>query len=517
MNPSRRTVYADAPTTYADPSPTVAPPPTTHPTTVEPPSQGESLLDEILRTSKAVEPQEQAATLSIVQALINEAVKLGRTMPTDLSRAVKSWIALIDYKLNAQINEILHHPDFQKLESAWRGLHYLVHRQEKTPTLQFRVLSATRQQLLEDFENATEFDQSGIWKKVYENEFGQLGGKPFGLLVSDLEFGNHPEDDYLLRHFAQVAACAFAPFVAAVSPKMFNPRWDDFSKINEPRNIEKSFEGVEYTKWRAFRDREDSRFVALTLPRVLARLPYSVATHPIPQFPFEEEVGGQTIRKYLWMSAAWAYAARVVDAFVTDGWFMRTCGVEGGGKVEGLPMHAFVEGGGRIVKSPLEVMIPDKREFELSTLGFLPLVQTHDGEAPVFLSAQSCQKAKRYSTDEANANAELSTKINYLLCVSRFAHYLKVIGRNKIGSGITREELKQVLTNWLDQYVHPSPQFATEEGLAEKPLRGAKVELEPVPGKPGWYQAVVHLQPHFQLEGFNASMRLAAEMPGKIG
>lgn len=484
----------------------------TQTTTTEAPS-----LDSILDVAGVTGQEERSNAAKMVSALVQEAMKDTKVASTNLTKAIKDWIAAIDVKLSAQVNEIMHHPDFQKLEGSWRGLHYLVHQSETGPNLKIRVLNATKQQLIDDFETAPEFDQSGIWKKIYESEYGQLGGKPYGMIVGDFEFGIHPQDDVLLRGMAQVCACAFAPFIAAASPKMFNPRWEDFSKINEPRDLSMIFETDEYVKWRSFRERDDSRFVALTLPRVLARLPYGANTKPVKAFNFEEAVDGKDHSKYLWMSAAWAYAARVTDAFAQDGWFMRTRGVEGGGIVKGLPVHIVDDGGGKTMKCPTEVPIPDRREMELSNLGFLPLLHYRDTDNAVFIGAQSCQKPAKYNKDSANANAQLSTKINYMLCVSRFAHFLKVMGRDKLGSFAELDSFKLWLNNWISNYVHPSPQFATPEGLAEKPLAAARVDVEPVPGKPGWYNAVAYLRPHFQLEGFDTSMRLVAEMPVKKG
>ncbi len=290
----------------------------------------------------------------------------------------------------------------------------------------------------------------------------------------------------------------------------------DFTELSKPRDLAKIFSSVEYTSWKSFRDMPDSRYVALAMPRVLARLPYGEKFKKIDEFKFEEEVDGVDHHRYLWMNAAWAYATRMTDAFAKYGWFARSRGVEGGGKVEGLPVHTFpTDDGGVAMKCPTEVAITDRREFELSNLGFLPLVHCKNNDFAAFMGAQSCQKPKKYNTDAANANAELSTKFNFIMCVSRFAHYLKVMARDKIGSFMETDKCKKWLNEWINEYVHPSPEDASDESLAKKPLRQANIEVEAVPGKPGYFQAVAHLRPHFQLEALDTSMRLVAEIPKK--
>src|SRR5262249_16209246 len=355
----------------------------------------------------------------------------------DVESNIKYWIKEIDKRLSGQLNEIMHHPDFQRLEGTWRGLHYLVDQTETGEALQIRVLNVSKRALFKDLEKAVEFDQSALFKKVYEEEYGQLGGHPYGMLVGDYEFGRHPEDIAMLEKISKVAACAHAPFVAGAAAQMFN--FERYTEMSAPRDLAKIFQSVEYASWKSFREAEDSRYVALTLPRTLSRLPYGEKFKRVDEFDFEEFVDGTDHDKYLWMNAAWAYATRITDAFARHGWMARTRGVEGGGKVNGLPVHTFpTDDGGVAMKCPTEIAISDRREFELSNLGFLPMLHAKGRDFAVFMGAQSCQKPKTYYDPAANANAELSAKFNLLLCTSRFAHYLKVMARDKIGSFMER-------------------------------------------------------------------------------
>lgn len=392
-----------------------------------------SMLDQVIAATRPQSDAEANRTKDYFKQFLSQVVKPGQVVSKDVEANIKTWIGEIDKTLTAQLNEVLHNPDFQKLESTWRGLHYLVHQTETGESLKIRVLNCTKKDLFKDLEKAAEFDQSALFKKIYEEEYGQLGGKPYGLLMGDFDFGRNAEDISLLKMISNVAACAHAPFVAAPSPKLFN--MDSFSELSNPRDLTKIFESVEYAAWKSFRESEDSRYVALAMPRVLGRLPYGENFKRVEEFNFEEEVDGKNHDKYLWMNAAWAYCARVTDAFAKDGWFARTRGVEGGGKVEGLPVHTFPTDDGDVaMKCPTEIAITDRREFELSNLGFLPLIHSKGNDFAVFMGAQSCQKPKKYFDPAASANAELSTKFNLIMCTSRFAHYLKVMARDKIGS-----------------------------------------------------------------------------------
>jgi type VI secretion system protein ImpC len=472
-----------------------------------------SLLDQVVSATRPQDNREAERAKNYFKQFLESAVKPGQVVSKDVETNIKHWIGELDKKLSTQLNEIMHHEDLQKLESTWRGLHYLVHQTETGEALKIRVLNVTKRELFKDLEKAAEFDQSTLFKKIYEEEYGQLGGQPYGMLVGDYDFSRSAEDVSLLKMISNVAAAAHAPFVTAGSPKMMNmDRWDELAK---PRDLAKIFDSVEYAAWKSFRESEDSRYVALTMPRVLARLPYGQNFTRVAEFNFEEDVDGTNHDKYLWMNASWAYAARITDAFAKYGWMARTRGVEGGGKVEGLPVHTFPTDDGDVaMKCPTEIAISDRREFELSNLGFMPLLHSKGRDFAVFMGAQSCQKPKTYFDPAANANAELSAKFNLLLCTSRFAHYLKVMARDKIGSFMEVSECSTWLNRWINNYC-VNPAGASEETKARHPLADAKVEVREVAGKPGWFEAVAYLRPHFQMEALTTSLRLVAEVPKK--
>ena len=470
-----------------------------------------SLLDQILDSTRALDDNERNRNKTYVEQFVQNVMSGQEVVSKDVEETIEYWIAELDKKLSSQLNEVIHHPNFQKLEGTWRGLQHMVFNTETGTSLKIRVLNVKKQELLKDLEKAVEFDQSAVFKKVYEEEFGQLGGEPYGMLVGDYDFSRHPDDVNLLKMISNVAAAAHSPFVAAASPKLFN--MESFSELANPRDLSKIFQSVEYASWNSFRESEDSRYVALTMPRVLGRLPYGADFKRVEEFDYEEDVDGTDSEKYLWTSSAWAYAVRVTDAFAKYGWFARTRGVEGGGVVDGLPVHTFPTDDGDVaMKCPTEIAISDRREFELSNLGFLPLLHCKNRDFAAFMGSQSCQKPKTYFDPDANANAELSTKFNYLLCTSRFGHYLKMMARDKIGSDMEREECERWLNDWISNYVC-DPTTAGEETKAQCPLSDAKVEVREVAGRPGWYEAVAHLRPHFQLETLTASMRLVAQVP----
>jgi len=473
------------------------------------------LLDEIVTRTKPADETERERNKGYIDEFLKNVVKPGQVVSKDVETNLKYWIGELDKKLSGQLNEIMHHPDFQKLEGTWRGLHYLVHNSLTPEGLRIRVLNVTKRELFRDLERASEFDQSGLFKKVYEDEYGVLGGTPYGMLIGDYEFSRSAEDVSLLKMISNVAAAAHAPFVAAAAPKLFN--FERFTELTAPRDLAKIFNSVEYASWKSFRESEDSRYVALTLPHVLGRLPYGENFKRVEAFNFEEFVDGKDHDKYLWMNAAWAYGSRVIDAYAMDGWFARTRGVEGGGKVEGLPVHTFPTDDGDVaMKCPTEIAISDRREFELSNLGFLPILHSKNNDFAVFMGTQSCQKAKQYADPLANANAELSTRLNYMMCVSRFAHYLKVMARDKIGSFMEVKDCENWLNDWISQYIVSGPSVPAAM-RAKYPLAEARVEVQAVKGKPGWYNAIAWLRPHFQLETLTTSFRLVAEVPKKVG
>ncbi|HWY87015.1 MAG TPA: type VI secretion system contractile sheath large subunit [Gemmataceae bacterium] len=479
--------------------------------TVTTQEEAASLLDQVIKVTRPQDEREAERTKSYFRRFLDEVVKPGHVVSNDVEANIKHWIGEIDKSLSDQLNEVMHHPDFQKMEGTWRGLHYLVHQSETGENLKIRVLNVTSKELFKDLERAAEFDQSALFKKIYEEEYGQLGGKPYGMLVGDYQFGRSAEDISLLTMISQVAAAAHAPFVASASPKMFN--MERFDEMPKPRDLAKIFESVEYAAWKSFRESEDSRYTGLTLPRVLSRLPYGAKFKRVSEFNFEENVDGTDHDKYAWMNSAWAYAARITDAAAKWGWMARTRGVEAGGKVEGLPVHTFYTDDGDIaMKCPTEIAISDRREFELSNLGFLPLLHNKDTDNAVFMGAQSCQKPQAYFDPAANANAELSAKFNLLLCTSRFAHYLKVMARDKIGSFMETSDCERWLNEWIRNYV-VDPAGASDAVKAKRPLSDARVDVRPVDGKPGWFEAVAYLRPHYQLETLTTSMRLVAEIP----
>ena len=476
-------------------------------------TQEGGLLDQILDHTKSLDAQERERNRSYIEQFVRNVVTPDQVVSKDVEANIKFWIAELDKKLSAQLNEVMHAEAFQKLEGTWRGLHYLIQQSETGESLKIRVLNVSKKDLLKDLEKAVEFDQSTLFKKAYEEEYGQLGGEPYGLLVGDYEFSRHPEDINLLKLISNVAAAAHAPFISAADSKIFN--MDSYTELANPRDLAKIFQGVEYASWRSFRESEDARYVALTMPRVLGRLPYGQDFKPVEEFDFEEFVDGKDHSKYLWMNASWAYAARITDSFAKYGWFAKIRGVEGGGVVEGLPVHTFPTDDGDVaMKCPTEIAISDRREFELSNLGFLPLLHAKNRDFAVFMGAQSCQKPKTYLDPAANSNAELSSKFNYILCVSRFAHYLKVMARDKIGSNMEVKDCERWLNQWISNYVC-DPTIAGDETKAKCPLADARIEVREVAGKPGWYEAVAYLRPHFQLETLTASMRLVAEVPKK--
>jgi type VI secretion system protein ImpC len=474
----------------------------------------QKILDRVIESTGAETEDQKKRVRDWFGEFLGHIVKPDQVVSREVEDNIEYWIAEIDKKLSSQLNEVLHHPDFQKLEGTWRGLNYFVDQTFTNIMLKIRVLNVTQRELFKDLTRTNDFTRTELWKKVYEDEYGTLGGHPIGMMVADYEFSNHPEDVKLLQKLAGVAAGAHAPMVAGTSSKMFG--FKSFTQLPSVMgDVEKIFEGADYIDWRAFRESEDSRYVALAMPHVLGRLPYGRRGTTVDEFNYEEDVDGKDHSKYLWMNAAWAYAARVTDAYFNHGWFLKTRGVMYGGKVEGLPVSTFETDEGKVaVKCPSEIGITERREFELSNLGFLPLIYCKNSDYAVFMGSQSCQKPKKYNTIEANANAEISTKFNYLLCVSRFAHYLKVMARDRIGSPMTAPKFETWLNRWIMDYV-TDPNTTGDEGLAKRPLTNARVEVHEVPGKPGWFEATAWLQPHQQFEALTASMRLVAQIPAK--
>jgi type VI secretion system protein ImpC len=456
--------------------------------------------------------EQQARARELVSEFVDEALtRESLAEDVDPVALIQQRMERIDKQLGAQLNEVLHAEPFQRLEAAWRGLRMLVFESETGTTLKLRVMHASKKELLKDLEQALEFDQSTLFKKVYEEEYGTFGGQPYGVLLGDYEFDRSPQDLTLLERISHVAAAAHAPFISAASPELFD--MESFAELGAPRDLARLFESTELIRWRSFRESEDSRYVTLVLPHILMRLPYGANTEPVEGINFEEDVNGRDSRRYLWGNAAYALGQRITNAFALYQWCANIRGVEGGGIVQGLPTHTFLTGEGDIAqKCPTEVTITDRREKELSDLGFIALCHRKGTDEAAFFGSQTVNKPRRYDTDEANANAELSSQVPYILSASRFAHYLKVIMRDKIGGFASRQEISTYLNRWIGNYVQTNDE-ASFSIKARQPLREARVEVSEVPGHPGTYRAVVFLRPHFQLNELTASIRLVAELP----
>ncbi len=468
-----------------------------------------SLLDQIVEKGRfGVDAPARERGKDMIKHFVNEVLAGTITVARDADAMLNARIAQIDRLISAQVNEIMHAPQFQKLESTWRGLHYLLSQSETSELLKIKVLNVSKKDLLKDLQRAPEFDQSALFKKVYEEEYGVFGGSPFGALVGDYEFDRTGEDVELLEKVSQVSAAAHAPFIAGTNAQMFS--LESFTQLDQPRDMAKVFGTTDYAKWKVFRDSEDSRYVALTAPRMLLREPYG-REKPVEAFQYEEDVGEHS--QYLWGNAVWALAARVSQAFATYGWCATIRGVESGGLVEGLPVHSFKTDSGDVaMKCPTETPITDRREKELADLGFAPLVHCKGTANAAFFSVQSAQKAKKYQTDAATANARISAQLPYIFAVSRFAHYLKVMMRDKIGGYQSKSQIQTFLNNWIADYV-VGDDDAPQGIKARRPLREARIEVQEIPAKPGAYRAVAFLRPHFQLDELSVAMRLVAELP----
>ena len=475
-------------------------------------SKEEGLLDRIVSEGRMARDESQKEyARDLIGEFVKQVMQGAMVVSKDTELMINARIAQLDRLISQQLNEVMHNPEFQKLEASWRGLHYLVHQSETGDMLKVRVMNVSKKDLLKDMEKASEFDQSTLFKKIYEEEFGMFGGAAYGAFVGDYEFGNNPQDMALLEKIAGVAAAAHAPFISAASSALFN--LDGFTELGTPRDLAKIFQSVDYAKWKSVRASEDSRYVALALPHILMRLPYGQANEPVENFNYEEDVDGTDHSKYLWGNAAYALATRLTDAFAKFHWTAAIRGVEGGGLVSGLPVHTFrTDEGDVALKCPTEIAITDRREKELADLGFIPLVHAKGTDYAAFFSTQTTNKAKTYDTDAANANARLSSQLQYILAISRFAHYLKSIMRDKIGSFMTRKNAEDFLNRWIANYVLLDDD-AGPELKAKYPLREARIDVTEVAGKPGVYRAVAFLKPHYQLDELTVSLRLVANLP----
>ncbi len=456
----------------------------------------------------------RAAVEAAVQTLAQQALSNTQLISGDSLRSIEAIIAAIDAKLTEQINVIMHTEEFQGLESAWRGLHHLVNNTETDETLKIRVLNISKKDLgrtLKRF-RGTAWDQSPIFKKLYEEEYGQFGGAPYGMLLGDYYFDHSPQDVQLLGDMAQVAAAAHAPFLASSAPGVL--QMESWSELGNPRDLTKIFQTPEYAAWQSLRESEDARYLGLCMPRFLARLPYGQKTEPVEEFHFEEDTEGADSSKFCWSNAAYAMGTNITRAFKLYGWTSRIRGVESGGAVEGLPAFTFpTDDGGVALKCPTEIAISDRREAELAKNGFMPLIHKKNTDFAAFIGAQSLQKPQEYDDPAATANANLSARLPYLFASCRFAHYLKCMVRDKIGSTMTMGQLQAWLQTWLNRYVDGAPETSSEDWKATHPLAEGLVQVEANEENPGYYSAKFFLKPHYQLEGLTVSLRLVSRMP----
>src|SRR5690349_23687148 len=451
-----------------------------------------------------------------VRTLAEQALRESAVVSDDVVGTIKAIIAEIDKQLTDQVNVILHNERFQQVESAWRGLHYLVNNTETDEMLKIRVMNISKKDLgktLKKYKGAS-WDQSPIFKKLYEQEYGQLGGEPYGALVGDYYFDHTPGDVELLGQMAQVASAAHAPFIAGSSPSLLG--MDSWQELANPRDLAKIFAAPDYAAWRSLRESDDAKYVGLAMPRFLARLPYGAKTNPVVEFDFEEDTGSADHSKYTWANAAYAMATNINRSFKEFGWCSRIRGIESGGAVENLPTHTFpTDDGGVDMKCPTEIAISDRREAELSKNGFLAMIHRKNSDFAAFIGAQSLQKPTEYDDPDATSNAALAARLPYLFACNRFAHYLKCMVRDKVGSFKTREAMERWLNDWIMQYVDGDPANSTEFTKAQRPLAAAEVVIEDVEGAPGYYQSKFFLKPHYQLEGLSVSLRLVSKLPSE--
>ncbi len=460
----------------------------------------------------------KAAVEQAVRTLAEQALSQTQLIGVDVVKSISAIIAELDHKLSEQINLILHHPDFQQVEGAWRGLHYLVNNTETDEMLKIRFMNISKADLGKTLKRykGTNWDQSPVFKRVYEEEYGQFGGEPFGCLVSDYYFDHTPPDVELLSEMSKVSAAAHTPFIAGASPRAM--QMDSWRELANPRDLTKIFTTPEYASWRSLRESEDSRYIGLAMPRFLSRLPYGPKTNPVEEFDFEEETGAADHNKYTWGNAAYAMAVNINRSFKLYGWCSRIRGIESGGAVEGLPVHTFpTDDGGVDIKCPTEIAISDRREAELAKNGFMPLIHRKNSDFAAFIGAQSLQKPFEYDDPDATANANLAARLPYLFACCRFAHYLKCIVRDKIGSFKERADMQIWLQNWIMNYVDGDPAHSSETTKARKPLAAAEVTVEEVEGNPGYYTSRFFLRPHYQLEGLTVSLRLVSKLPSIKG
>ena len=473
--------------------------------------QFSSLLD---REFKPRTDEARSAVEAAVRTLAEQALLHGTTMTDDAYSTIEAILAEIDRKLSGQVNLILHHPDFQQMESAWRGLQHLVFNTETDEKLKIRFMNISKDEMRRTVRRhrGVAWDQSPIFKRIYEEEYGQLGGEPYGCLVADYSFDHSPADVELLAAMARIAAAAHAPFIAGASPYLLG--MESWQELANPRDLARITANLEHATWSALRETDDARYVGLAMPRFLARLPYGASTHPVDEFDFEEETDGADHRNFVWTNAAYAMAVNINRSFKQFGWCTMIRGVESGGTVENLPCHTFpTDDGGVDIKCPTEIAISDRRESELARAGLIPLVHRKNTGHAAFIGAQSIQKPQAYTDADATANAQLAARLPYLFASTRFAHYLKCIVRDKVGSFAEREDMQRWLNEWIMFYVDADPANSSQETKARRPLAAAEVVVEELASDPGFYSAKFFLRPHFQLEGLTVSLRLVTKLP----
>ncbi len=459
----------------------------------------------------------QDAVQSAVKTLAQQALDQTALVSTDALQTIEAIVAELDRKLTEQVNLIMHHQDFQQLEGTWRGLHHLVNNTETDETLKIRVLNVSKKDVAKTLKKfkGTAWDQSPLFKKVYENEFGTPGGEPYGVLIGDYAFDHTPPDVEIMSGMAQIAAAAHAPFLSAAAPSLMN--METWQELGDPRDLTKIFQTAEYAPWRSLRESEDSKYLGLTMPRFLSRLPYGSKTDPVEAFDFEEDTDGADHTKYCWSNSAYAMATNITRSFKQYGWCARIRGAESGGMVEGLACHTFpTDDGGVDMKCPTEIAITDRREAELAKNGLMPLSHWKNTDYAVFVGAQSLHKPAEYDDPDATANAQLGARLPYLFATCRFGHFLKCIVRDKIGSFKERSDMEEWLNKWISNYVTTDAK-ASEDAKARYPLAAAEVKVEEVEGNPGYYSAKFFLRPHYQLEGLTVSLRLVSKLPSAKG
>src|SRR5689334_5995156 len=466
---------------------------------------------------KQFKPKTDGARVEVeraVRTLAEQALRETAVVSDDVVGTIKAIIAEIDRQLTDQINAILHHERFQQVESAWRGLSYLVNNTETDEMLKIRVMNISKKELSKTLRKykGVAWDQSPLFKRVYEQEYGQLGGEPYGCLVGDYHFDHTPGDVELLGQMAQIAAASHAPFIAGAGPALMG--MDSWQELANPRDLAKIFAAPDYAAWRSLRESDDAKYVGLAMPRFLARLPYGAKTNPVEEFEFEEETGVGDHSRYTWANAGYAMAVNINRSFKNYGWCSQIRGIESGGAVEGLPVHTFpTDDGGVDMTCPTEIAISDRREAELAKNGFMPLVHKKNSDFAAFIGAQSLHKPAEYDDPDATANANLGARLPYLFATCRFAHYLKCIVRDKVGSFKERSDMQRWLQSWIIKYVDGDPANSSEGTKAQKPLAAAEVQVEEVEGNPGYYSAKFFLRPHYQLEGLTVSLRLVSKLP----